>query len=132
MAFGRGQPAKRSPDVLVLDEPADHGAQPRMGDLARKKLEEAVELGRVSSQCRRKLGRIRLGRLDRANVQLEPVAKSLDSAQDAHGIAFAEAPVKQLDVRPDARLDSPARVDELECEVRRAAAGTPPLLACDG
>ena len=78
-----------------------------------------------SSASRRSAG-VRLAgstsaRLERAHVELEPVAEPLDAAEHAHRVALAEAPVEQLDVVPDAGVDAPARVDELEREVRRAA-----------
>ena len=70
-------------------------------------------------------------RLERADVELEPVAEPLDAAEHAHGVALGEPRVEQLDVVPHARLDAPARVDELEREVRRAAFRAQPLLARD-
>src|SRR5207245_7363088 len=42
---------------------------------------------------------------------------------------FCEARVEQLDVVPDARIDAPARVDELEGEVWSPAASAQTLLA---
>ena len=78
-----------------------------------------------SSASRRSAGReprgVDVARLERAHVELEPVAEALDAAEHAHRVALAEAPVEQLDVVPDARVDAAARVDELEREVRRAA-----------
>ena len=60
-------------------------------------------------------------RLERPHVELEPVAEPLDPAEHAHRVALGEAAVEQLDVVPDARVDVPGRVDELEREVGRAA-----------
>src|SRR4051794_3020008 len=102
-----------------------------MRDLACEELEEAVQLGRVAPHRRRELGRIGLGRLHRAHVELQAVAEALDAPEHAYRISFAEASVEELDVRPDARLDPPARVDELECEVGRAASRPPPFFARD-
>ena len=70
-----------------------------------------------------------LGRLERAHLELEPVAEALHAAEHAHGVALAEAAVEELDVVPDARLDLPGRVDELEREVRASRTGAEPLLA---
>src|SRR6266571_3229883 len=105
VALGRGQPTERSPNPLVLDESADDATKPWMRNLACEKLEESVQLGCVAPQRRRELGRIRLSCFHRTDVQLEPVAESLDSPKDAHGIPLAEPAVEQLDVGPDARLD---------------------------
>ena len=74
----------------------------------------------------------RPARLERAHVELQPVAELLDAAEHAHRVALAEARVEQLDVVPDARLDAAARVDELEREVRRAAFRPQALLPRDG
>src|SRR6185436_8619215 len=96
-----------------------------MCDLRRQELEEAVELRRVAAHRRRHRRRVGiLGRLERAHLELQPVPEALDPAEDAHGVALAEARVEQLDVRPNARLDPAARVHELQREVRRAATGT--------
>ena len=71
------------------------------------------------------------GGLERAHVELQPVAEALDAAEHAHGVALGEARVEQLDVVPDPRLDAPARVDELEREVRRRRSCPQPPLARD-
>ena len=73
-----------------------------------------------------------VGGLERADLELEPVAEALDAAEHAYGVALGEAAVEQLDVVPDPRLDPAGRVDELEREVRRALPRRPPLLAGDG
>ena len=92
-----------------------------MGDLAGEEVEEAVELVGVAAHGRRQLRRIAVRRrLDRAHLHLQPAAEPLHAAEHAHGVALGEAAVEQLDVVPDARLDPPARVDELEREVGRA------------
>ena len=79
---------------------------------------------------RRRIG-VRRG-LERAHVELQAVAELLDPSEHAHRVALREARVEQLDVVPHARVDPPARVDELEREVGRAAARAQPLLARDG
>ena len=66
--------------------------------------------------------------LDRAHLNLEPPAEALDATEDAHGVALVEALVEQVDVVPDSCFHTSARVNQLEREVRRASAGTPPLL----
>ena len=104
-----------------------------MADLTGEEVEEAVELLRVAAHRRRQLGRIAVRRgLDRAYLHLEPAAEPLHAAEHAHGVALREPAVEQLDVVPDARLDPPARIDELEGEVRRAVLRPPALLAADG
>ena len=65
------------------------------------------------------------GRIDARvwhDVELKLVAVALDPAEHAHGVAFCEARVEQVDVLPDPALDPSARVDELEREIVRPAA----------
>ena len=47
------------------------------------------------------------GRLERAHVELKPVAELLDAAEHANSVALREPPVEQLDVVPDARSMRP-------------------------
>ena len=114
----RAQPPRGSPGRRGTR--CDGRAQARVRDLAGEELEEAVELVRVAAHRGREARRVGVRRgLDRAHVELEPVAVALDAAEHAHRVALAEARVEQVDVVPDARLDAAARVDELEREVRR-------------
>ena len=55
--------------------------------------------------------------LERADLELEPVAEALDPSQNPHGVALAEPRVEEVDVVPDPALDAAAPVDELEHEV---------------
>ena len=111
----------------------DDRAQPVVVHLGDEELEEALQLVGVAAQRRRHRRRVdAVRRLERAHVELERVAELLDASEHAHGVAFAEAPVEQLDVVPDARGDAAARVDELEREVRRAVLRPQPLLLRDG
>jgi hypothetical protein len=103
-----------------------------VGELAREELEKAVELVGVAavpgSQRRRSLpGR----RLDPADVERVAVAVALDAPEHAHRVTLGEARVEQLHVVPDAALDPPARVDELEREVVCPALRAQPPLARD-
>ena len=97
----------------------DRRGQARVRDLGDEELEEAGELVGVAPHRRGERRGVDVGRLERAHVELQPVAELLDPAEHAHRVAFAEAAVEQLDVVPDARLDPAGRVDELEREVRR-------------
>ena len=101
-----------------------------MRDLGGEELEEAVELVGVAPQRRNERRRIGVrGGLERAHLHLQAAAEALDPAEHAHGVALREAPVEQLDVVPDARVDPAARVDELQCEIRSAVPRPPPVLA---
>ena len=103
-----------------------------MRDLAGEELEEAVQLGGVASHGRRERGRVEVfGRLERAHLELEPVAETVDPPEHPDGVALGEAAVQEVDVGPDPRFDPPARVDELERQVRGAAARPQPLLLGD-
>ena len=75
------------------------------------------ELVDVAARGGRQAGGVDVRRFERPHVELEPVAEALDAPEHADGVAFAEAPVEQLDVVPDARVDAAGRVDELEREV---------------
>src|SRR5438045_9673561 len=102
-----------------------------MGELGCEELEEALRLVRIAPRAGREVARIGFGRrLQRPHVELEPVAEALDAPEHAHGVALAEAGVEKLDVVPDARLDPPALIDELEREVRRSASRLQLPLAC--
>ncbi len=124
-----GQLAEPRPEWLVREESPDECLQTGVGDLAGEKFEEAVQLVGVPAHRRRQLGGVlTLGVLDRANVELEPVAELVDPAEHPDGVALAEPRVEELDVVPHACLDLPASVDELEGEVVGARLRPPPLL----
>jgi uncharacterized protein (DUF1015 family) len=116
----------------VFQNPSYHDSQAGVPKLAGQELKEPVELVRVAakSRCERAGIGLRSG-LERSHLELEPVAKPLDASEHAHGVAFPEAGVEELDVLPHARIDPSARIDELEDEVGRAAARPPALLARD-
>jgi hypothetical protein len=128
---GRGQRAEPSSQLVVADEPSDCRSQARVRYLAGEELQEALELVTVAAQARRERFGIVLGRLERADLQLQPVAEPVDPSEHTHRVALVEAAVEQVDVAPHARLDAPAGIDELQREVRRAGAGAHPLLLRD-
>ena len=117
---------------LVGDNLLHERPQTGMRDVRGEELEEPVQLRRVSAHGRRQRSRIGLGRLQRTHVELQPVAEPLNAAQNVHGVALREPLFEELHVGPNARLDPPARIDELQRQVRSAGAGPAPLLACDG
>ena len=135
MTFGArcGQRSQRRPKHSVVEEPAHESRKTRVRDLPGKELEKPVELVRVTSHCRRERRRVGVGRrLERPHLQLQCAAEPLDTPEHLDRVALVEAPIEQVDVVPDARLDAPARIDELEREIRGAVACAPPLLAGDG
>ena len=119
------------PDLFVPDERADDRREPVMRDLRGEVLEEAIELVGVTPQGRGELDRVGVRSLHRAHLHLQLPAEPLDAPEYAHGVPFGEPRVQELDVVPDTRLDTPARVDELEREVRRARPGSSTLLLRD-
>jgi uncharacterized protein DUF1015 len=132
MALGRrGQYPQSRAQLSVSREPSDEGAQIGMRDLRGEELEEAVELLEITPRLRHERRRIRLGRLERPHLELQPVAEPLHSSQNVYRISFPEALVEQIDVAPDSGVDAPARIDELEREIRAPAAGAKALLAGD-
>ena len=116
----RGRPRRRPRARRCAISPARKSRKPSSSSASRR----IVGVSSAGSAVRR--------RLDRAHLHLQPAAEPLHAAEHAHGVAFGEAAVEQLDVVPDARLDPPARVDELEREVGRAVLRPPALLAADG
>src|SRR5207249_8150118 len=106
---------------ITVREHRTHGRrQAGVGQLADEEVEETLQLADVAPRCGRERGGIDAGRFERADVELEPVAESLDAAEDANGVALAEAAIEQLDVVPDACIDASGWIDELERELRPA------------
>ena len=103
-----------------------------MRDLAGQELEEPVQLVGVSTKPGSKRRRVSVVcGLERAHLELEPVAVALHSTQHADRVPFLEASVQELDVVPDPGLDPATGVDELERQIRRARAGSQPFLSGD-
>ena len=127
-----GKRAERRPNSRVPHERVHEGGEPRVGDLRGEELEEAVELVRVAPERRRQLLRVRVRRLlDGPDLELEPSSEALDVSQDADCVPLPEPRVEKLDVTPDARVYSSARIGELEREVRRTGLRPSPLLPGD-
>jgi hypothetical protein len=102
-------------------------------DLRCEELEEPVELVRVAAERGRERDRVGvIDRLDRTHLDLELPVEALHTSQDAHRVPLAEPLVEELDVAPYAGLDAPARIGELQGEVRRSGACASPLLLGDG
>ena len=124
MRVGRGgQDTEPSAEVRVADEAVNECTELRMRDLGREELEETVQFLHVPAGLRDERGRIGLGGLERSHLELEPVAEALDPSEDMDRVSFVEALVEQVDVAPDPGVDSPARIDELESQIRTPAAG---------
>ena len=104
-------------------------AQAVVRDLAEQELEEALELVGVSPHCRRERCRVGIRGLERADLELKPVAELLDPPEDADRVPGVEPPLEELDVVPDACRDPARGVGELERKVRRAAAGAEPFFS---
>ena len=74
----------------------EHGAhrrrEARVRQLAGEELEEALQLLGVAPRGRRQARGVDVGRgLERAHVELEPVAEPLDAAEHAHRVALARS-----------------------------------------
>ena len=125
--------SKREPDVVVAHERADDARQALVRDLGREELEEAVEFVPIPSERRRQSCRIGVvGGLHRPDLDLQSSTESLNSAEHVYGVALVEALIEQLDVVPHPRLDPPARVGELQGEVRGSVSCALTLLLRDG
>ena len=117
---GRGQCAEPTAQRVVADEAPDGRASGPACEISPARNSRKPSSSSPSRR-RRRCERLRieiLDRLERADLELQPVAEAVDPAEHAHRVALVEAAVEQVDVAPDARLDPPARVDELEREVR--------------
>jgi hypothetical protein len=125
------QDAEPGPERRVGDEGIHEGAQLGMGDLCGEELEEAVELLPVAAGLGDECRRVCLCGLERPHLELEPVAEALHPSEHANGVPLSKALVEQVDIAPDAGIDSSARIDELERQVRAAAAGAKALFAGD-
>jgi uncharacterized protein (DUF1015 family) len=119
-------------EIAVGEHGAYRRGELRVRDLVDEELEEALELRGVPAQRGCQARRVDIRRVERPHLELQPVAEPLDPSEHAHGVPFREASVEELDVVPDPRVDVPARVDELEHEVRRAALRSQPSLRLDG
>src|SRR5262245_37609597 len=129
---GRRQRAEPGTQIVVADEPSDGRLQARMRDLAGEELEEALELVSVAAHARRERLRIEvLDRLERADLELQPVPEPVDAAEHPHRVALVEPAVEEIDVAPDARLDAPAGIDELQREVGSPRTGPQAFLLRD-
>ena len=128
----RGKRAEPSTEVVVADEAPDRRLEAGVRDLAGEELEKAFELVGIAAHRGRELGRVQaFGGLERADLELQAVAEAIDSSQHAYRVALGEAAVQEVDVAPHAAFDAPARVDELDGEVRRTCLRAEPLLLRD-
>jgi hypothetical protein len=127
----RGKRSQASAKVRIADEAPEELPQAPMRDLGGQELEEPVELLYVSARFGHERRGVVLRWLEGANLQLQAVAEAFHAPQHAHGVAFAETFVEEVDVAPDARVDATARIHELEREIGTPAAGAQPLLAGD-
>jgi len=128
-----GRQGPEQPPQLGVGEKAGHRCvETRVGDFLREEFEEAVELVGVAAKRGRKRHRIGVGgELEGPHVDLQAVAEPLHPAENAHRVTLREPRFEQLHVVPDAGFDAAAGVDELERQVRRAAARPQPPLPRD-
>ena len=116
----------------VVEQRCEQRAQAGVVNLAREVLEEAVELVEVAVGDGQECGRIGLalgGAIDRAQVDLQLVAKALDATGDAHEVTALEAPGQHIGVPKRAPLNRPRAVAQLDREVRRAGTRQQAVLA---
>ena len=76
-------------------------ASPPMRDLGCEELQEPIQLVGIAAHPRGELRRIRVRGLERAQLELEPVAEARHASEHADGVALREARVEELDVVPD-------------------------------
>ena len=116
----------------IAEQRGEQGLEARIVDLARKVLEEAVELVEVAVGDRQEGRRIGLARrraTDRAQLDLQLVAEALDAAGDAHEVAAIEAAREHVGVAKGATLHGAGAVAQLDGEIRRAGARHQAVLA---
>ena len=112
----------------VREHASDESPQRIVVDVRGEELDEPLQLVGVAPQGRRERGWIGLRRLERPNLQLQPVAELLYAAEDMHGIALAEPRVEKVDVVPHTPGDAAGRIGELESEIGGPRAGAQLLL----
>ena len=128
--------AGRAPEVgaelLVAQERVEQTAQVRVVHLAGQMLEKPVELLDVAVGDRQELGgvgRVLLGTPDRGELDLQLVAKALDTAADAYEVAALELAGKEVGVSERAARDRAGAVAQLDRQVGAAVALGQPILA---
>ena len=95
-------------------------------------LQKAFELVEITVGDRQKEGGIRLGALrasDRANVDLELLAKALDASAHLHQLAPLEAPGEHVGFTEGTSQDRPGVVAQPDRQIRRAGPGDVAFLA---
>src|SRR5436190_18685352 len=99
MAFRHGGERPESgPCDLIGEEAADRRPQAGVRDLSGEELEKAVQLVCIPTKPGRKRGRVGVLRgLERAHLELEPVAVAFHAAQYADRVALPETSVQELD-----------------------------------
>ena len=90
-------------EVPVCEHRSHRRGKAGMGDLLDEKVEKPLQLRAVAPERRGKARRIDLGRLERPDVELEPIAELLDPADHPHRVALGQAAVEELDVATPAR-----------------------------
>jgi uncharacterized protein (DUF1015 family) len=118
--------------LRVARETPHQLAEARMGDLRGEELEETVELLEVATCLGDERGRIVRGRFERANLQLQAVAKAFHAPENADCVPLAEPLVEKIDVAPDASVDPAAWIHQLEGEIRAPAPRAQALFAGHG
>ena len=116
----------------VAEQRVEQRLEAGVVDLARKVLEEAVELVEVAVGDRQEGRRIGLARrraTDRAQLDLQLVAKALDATGDAHEVAAIEAAREHVGVAKGATLHGARAVAQLDGEIGRAGARQEAVLA---
>ena len=126
---GGGKAPQRGADRSIASERVDESSEPDMADLGCEELEEAVELVGVPAERRRERSGVGvLGRFHGTDLHLQLAAEAFHPSEDVYRVSLLEAPVEQVDVVPDPSLDSPARIRQLESEVRGTPTGASSLL----
>src|SRR2546421_2637039 len=95
---GAGGSAQLHAEGLIAQKGVEEGAVVAVVDLAREMLEEAVELVEVAvgdGEEVRRIGGV-IGAPDRAQLDLELVAKPLDSTGDPNELAALELPGQEV------------------------------------
>ena len=127
-----GRAANLRAQLAVAEQARQQGLQPGVVDLPREVLEEAFELVEITVGDGQEAGGVGLRALragDRANLDLELVAKALHAAAHPHQLAALEAPGEHVGVAEGAPEDRAGAVAQPDRQIRSARAGDLAFLA---
>ena len=112
-----GRPADPAAQLAIAEQAPEQRLERTVVNLPCEMLEEPFELVQIAicgGQEPRRIGPLALGAPDRADIDLELIAKPLDTSAHVHEVASLEAPCKNVGVPERPSDDRAAAVTQLE------------------